>query len=378
MILKKSRCIGDRDTITLALFCVSAGLICVPTVYDGGNLSEYFKKSNKNDKKFYVPIKIVTYYNVHALFIIKTNMDLIKEVKSFIKKSKNPLIIILGPTGSGKTALSLELAKKLKGEIISADSRQLYKGMEISTDTISKEDQGKIPHHLLGVIKPNESISVAEYKTKATKLIDKLHKNKKIPILVGGTGLYISAIAEGYSIPKIPPNPALRKRLMTEAKKKGNEAIYKRLQKLDPQAARKIHPNNLRYVIRAIEINAAGKKKQDKKDGGKYDIYMVGIDWPRTDLYKRIEKRVDAQIKRGLLKEVKELLDQKYQLDLPSMTSLGVKEIIPHIKNNMPLEKCIEILKRNTRHYAKRQLTWFRKDRKINWLKPKEFKALLK
>ena len=305
-------------------------------------------------------------------------MDLIKEIKAFIKKSENPLIVILGPTGSGKTALSLELAKKLKGEVISADSRQLYKGMEISTDTLSKEDQGKIPHHLLGIIKPDEAISVAEYKTKATKLIDKLQKNKKIPILVGGTGLYISAITEGYSIPKIPPNLALRKRLMTEAKKKGNEAIYKRLQKLDPHAAKKIHPNNLRYVIRAIEINMAGKKKQDKKDGGKYDVYMVGIDWPRADLYKRIEKRVDAQIKRGLVNEVKSLLDQKYLPDLPSMTSLGVKEIIPHIKKNMPLDKCIEILKKNTRHYAKRQLTWFRKVKKINWLKPKDLKELLK
>lgn len=305
-------------------------------------------------------------------------MDLIKDLKSFIKKSKNPLVVVLGPTGSGKTDLSLLLAKTLKGEIISADSRQIYKGMEIGTDSISKEEQGKITHHLLGIVKPDESISASEYKAKATKLIDKLHKNKKIPILVGGTGLYISAITEGYSIPKIPPNLSLRKRLVNEAKKKGVAVIYKRLQKLDPQAAKKIHPNNLRYVIRAIEINMAGKKKQDKKDGGKYEVFMVGIDWPREDLYKRIEKRVADQIKSGLVNEVKVLLEQKYSPELPSMSSLGVKEIIPHLKNKMPLEKCIEVLKKNTRHYAKRQLTWFRKDKKINWLKPKEFKALIK
>jgi len=305
-------------------------------------------------------------------------MDLIKDLKSFLKKSKNPLVVVLGPTGSGKTDLSLLLAKTLKGEIISADSRQIYKGMEIGTDSISKEEQGKIPHHLLGIVKPDESISASEYKAKAIKLIDKLHKNKKTPILVGGTGLYISAITEGYSIPKIPPNESLRKRLVNEAKKKGVDVIYKRLQKLDPVAAKKIHPNNLRYVIRAIEINMAGKKKQDKKDGGKYEVFMVGIDWPREDLYKRIEKRVADQIKRGLVNEVQTLLEQKYSPELPSMSSLGVKEIIPHLKNKMPLEKCVEVLKKNTRHYAKRQLTWFRKDKKINWLKPKEFKALIK
>lgn len=308
-------------------------------------------------------------------------MDLLRSLKSFVKKAKRPLVVILGPTASGKTTLSLKVAKHLDGEVVSTDSRQIYKGMEISTDMILPDKQEGIPHHLLGITTPDKIISLAEYKDMAIDTIKKIHQKKKTPVLVGGTGLYISAIVENYEVPKIKPNWSLRKKLQEEAQKKGVEAVHGRLVKLDPIAAKKIHPNNLRYVIRAIEINmASGKNKQDKKSNPAFDVYMVGINWPREKLYDRINRRVDGQFIKGLVDEVKALLKKGYKEHFPAMTSLGVKEIIPHIKNKKktPLEVAAEILKRNIRHYAKRQLTWFKKYKNVHWLTPKEFMELIK
>ncbi|MDD3861881.1 MAG: tRNA (adenosine(37)-N6)-dimethylallyltransferase MiaA [Candidatus Gracilibacteria bacterium] len=307
-------------------------------------------------------------------------MDLLKDLKSFLKKAKKPLVVILGPTASGKTALSIKVAKTLDGEIISTDSRQIYKGMEISTDIVPPDKQDGIHHHLLSITTPNKTITLAEYKEMALEAIKNIYKRKKVPILVGGTGLYISAITENYDVPKIKPNTALRKKLNEEAEKKGVSAVYERLLKLDPQAAKKIHPNNLRYVIRAIEINmASGKNKNDKKANPMFDVFMVGISWPREKLYERINQRVDLQMERGLFDEVKELIKKGYKENLPAMTSLGVKEIIPHIKNKkkFPFEQTIETLKRNTRRYAKRQMTWFRKYKDVKWLSPKELGELI-
>lgn len=290
-----------------------------------------------------------------------------------VQGGKIPLIVVLGPTASGKTALSLSIAKKVNGEIISADSRQLYKGMEISTDVISKKDQKGIEHHLMGIVAPDKSLSLAEYKDLATQKITDIYKRKKVPILVGGTGLYISAITESYEVPRVPPNEKLREKLYKLAEKYGKEYVHKKLKKLDPIAAKKIHPNNLRYVIRAIEINlATSKNKKDKKIKSPYEVLMIGINWPREKLYERINQRVDNQIKRGLVKEVKKLLAKKYKEDLPAMSSLGVKEIVPYIKGKMTLEEAVEILKKNTRNYAKRQMTWFRRYKKIVWLEPEK------
>ncbi|MFA6917721.1 MAG: tRNA (adenosine(37)-N6)-dimethylallyltransferase MiaA [Candidatus Gracilibacteria bacterium] len=308
-------------------------------------------------------------------------MDLFQNLKTFLKKSHRPLVVILGPTASGKTALSLKAAKELNGEIISADSRQIYKGMEIGTDMILPDKQEGIPHHLLAITTPNKVVSLAEYKEMAIETIKKIHQRKKLPILVGGTGLYISAITENYEVPRIKPNLSLRRKLQEEAKKKGVEFVHQRLTKLDPAAAKKIHPNNLRYVIRAIEINmASGKTKNDKKSQSKFDVYMMGINWPRENLYERINRRVDEQFLKGLVEEVKALLKKGYREDLPAMTSLGVKEIIPHVKNKnrMTMQMAAETLKRNIRHYAKRQLTWFKKYKNVNWLTPKEFMELVK
>lgn len=289
------------------------------------------------------------------------------------------MIVLLGPTASGKTDLSLKLAKEFDCEIISTDSRQIYKGLEIGSDILPENKRKKISHHLLQITTPDKPLTLAEYTEVALEKIRDIHERKKVPMLVGGTGLYISAIIEGYKVPKVPPNMALREKLHKQAAEKGNEYIHKQLAKLDPKAAKKIHPNNLRYVIRAIEIiKATKKKKSPLKKEPKYKIFMLGIDRPRTELYKRIEKRVDKQLKNGLLKEVKALLKKKYPLTLPAMSSLGVKELIPHILDKEPLDKCVEILKRNTRRYAKRQMTWFRKYININWLHAKDIDQWLK
>jgi len=202
-------------------------------------------------------------------------------------------------------------------------------------------------------------------------------------MLVGGTGLYISAITEGYDVPRVPADKAFRAKIQEEADEKGTHYIHKRLQKLDPEAAKKIHPNNLRYVIRALEINLkTGENKIDKKSPTtetttQFDTFMIGIDWPREELYERVEQRVEIQLKRGLVKEVENLLANKYDPELPAMSSLGAKELFPFIQGEATLEECTDQLKQNTRNYAKRQMTWFRKYKDIHWITPEELDKML-
>jgi len=289
---------------------------------------------------------------------------------SFIKSAKRPLIVVLGPTASGKTELSLKIAKKVGGEIVSTDSRQIYKEMEIATDVVPEKKREKVKHHMIEIVPPDKTLTLAEYKDLALEEIEGIYKRGHVPVLVGGTGLYVSAIIEGYSVPRIPPNEKLRKKLYKEAEKHGAEYLHDKLKKLDPRAASKIHPNNIRYVIRALEINLESKKhKVDKKRGPEFDTYIIGIERPRPELYSRVNARVDSQLKRGLIKEVKTLL-KKYDPNLPSMSSLGVKEIIPYLRGETTLEEATELLKKNTRNYAKRQMTWFRRYEKVVWVKP--------
>jgi len=306
-----------------------------------------------------------------------TPTTLLPKIKSFLKTAKNPLIVVLGPTASGKTALSLEIAKAVKGEIISTDSRQLYKGINISADVLPVEKRENIPHHMMELFPLEREFSLAEYKDMALQIIEEIKSRKHIPLLVGGTGLYISAITEGYDVPRVPPDKVLREKLYAQAEKYGAEYLHKKLEKLDPEAAKRIHPNNIRYVVRAIEINKkTGKNKPDKKSKtDKFDVMMIGIKWPRETLYERIGMRVDEQIKRGLVEEVKKILTYlkkvhklKEASSIPSISSLGVKELIPYVKGEQTLDECVEILKRNTRNYAKRQLTWFRRYKKIFWI----------
>lgn len=299
-------------------------------------------------------------------------MEIIQKIEKFLKKAKKPIVVLLGPTASGKTGLSIKIAKQINGEVISTDSRQIYKEMEIGTAAITQQEMDGVPHHMLGVVSPDETLTLAQYTEMALQKIEEIYERGHVPMLVGGTGLYISSIIEGYKLEKIPPNPELRKELENLAAKKGNEAVYQKLKEIDPDAANSIHPNNLRYVIRAIEINQhTGQNKQDKKaQKSPFDTFLIAIDWPREELYERINKRVDIQVENGLIDEVKALLDKGYDENLPSMSSLGVKEIIPYIKGEMLLEDCLDVLRQGTRRYAKRQMTWFRKYDNVHWLTP--------
>lgn len=310
-------------------------------------------------------------------------MDLLKDFTSFLKTARHPLLVILGPTASGKTGFSISLARHFHGEIISTDSRQIYQQMPIATDLISEQERQGITHHLLDFVSPEKTLSLAEYHDLAIQKIAEIEQRKKLPILVGGTGLYISSIIEGYQVPRIPPDEKLRQKLYAQAAKKGPEFLHKKLAKLDPQTAAKIHPNNLRYVIRALEINlTGGHQKKDQSTRPDLTPYIIGLDWSRDILYERINQRVDRQLERGLIDEVRALLRKKYHKDLPAMSSLGVKEIIPYLEGHISLEEAVETLKKNTRNYAKRQLTWFRRYDKmspgiIHWLKPSEVEKII-
>ncbi|MBU1151207.1 tRNA (adenosine(37)-N6)-dimethylallyltransferase MiaA [Patescibacteria group bacterium] len=303
-------------------------------------------------------------------------MDLLKDLTSFVETAKKPLVVILGPTAAGKTAISLKIAKHINGEIISTDSRQIYKYMDIATDVISPQEQDNIPHHLLTFAEPDQLIDMATYKNLALKKIEEIYSRKHIPMLVGGTGLYISAIIEGYNLPSVPPNPKLRLELEQQAKNEGKESVHDILKKLDPKSAEKIHPNNLRYTIRAIEIAKSGQKPNQKQKSP-FDLFTIGLTLPREELYEKINNRVDQQKNSGLLEEVQNLTNKGYDENLPSMTSLGVKEIIPYLRGEMPLENCLETLKQNTRHYAKRQLTWLKRYDNVNWLSKEDVQEIL-
>ncbi|OGJ51457.1 tRNA (adenosine(37)-N6)-dimethylallyltransferase MiaA [Candidatus Peregrinibacteria bacterium RIFOXYB2_FULL_32_7] len=300
--------------------------------------------------------------------------DLISSFLKNIPKEKIPLIVLLGPTASGKTGLSIKLAKKFNGEIISADSRQIYKEMDIGTAKITKKEMQDIPHHLIDVVLPNENFTTFDFKKLAEEKIFDIYKRNKIPFIIGGTGLYIRAIIENFTLGATPPNWELRKQLEEEASQYGKEYVWEKLKALDEIEAMKIHPNNLRYVIRGIErvgslqmaVGSENKNSCSHKND-KYHILKFAIDWPREVLYDRINKRVDKQIENGLIEETKYLLS-KYDRNLPSMSSLGYLQIAKFLNNEMTLDEAKDLLKKETRHYAKRQMTWFLKEKEVVWI----------
>lgn len=303
------------------------------------------------------------------------NKQIITLVENFLAEivdgdKKPPLLVILGPTASGKTALSMELAQQFNGEIISADSRQIYRHMNIGTDKISQEARQDVPHHLLDVANPDERFTVADFKAQAETAIDDILARGKLPILVGGTGLYIRAITENFDIP--PENREVRAQLIEELKKSGPEKLHKKLQKLNPLTAAKIHPKNAPYIVRALEIFiTTGRPKSDIKNTPQYKCLQIGLSWPREALFERIHRRIDEQIERGLIDETKKLLGLGYSKNLPSMNTLGYKEMTAHLEKALSLDEARELLKKNTRNFAKRQMTWFKKDKEVIWISPK-------
>lgn len=297
-----------------------------------------------------------------------------KEIK---KTGEKPLLVVCGPTASGKTALSLQLAEDFNGEIISADSAQVYRKLDIGSDKVSVAQRQRVKHHLIDVRDPDQPFTMADFKREATHAIQEILHKGKVPILCGGTGLYISAIVDNYDLPDAPPDPKIRATLEDEFQKGGKERLYEMLLELDPVTASKIHPNNVRYVARALEIILkTGEPMRHKKANPLYNVFKMAVDWPREVLYERVNKRVDEQIQKGLLNELKTLLMEGYSEDLQCFSALGYKEYFPYLRGEKSLDDCKEELKQNTRNFAKRQLTWFRREEDIYWISPEEFLTL--
>ena len=292
-------------------------------------------------------------------------------ISSAATMREQPLVVILGATATGKTSLAIALAQRLNGEIISADSRQIYREMDIGTAKATAQQQTLIPHHLIDVVNPDETLSAAEYRSQALQAIDAVHARGKLPFLVGGTGQYITMVTEGWSPPSVAPNEALRSELEAYASQYGAAALYDRLAHVDAEAAQAMHPNNVRRAVRALEVYyVTGQpfSQQRSKNPPPYRISMMGLTLDRDALYARADARVDAMMAEGFLEEVQRLLIRGYDRRLPSMTGLGYAELTSHLLDGEPLESAIQRTKHNTHDFIRRQDIWFRgHDRGIVW-----------
>ncbi|MCX5716375.1 MAG: tRNA (adenosine(37)-N6)-dimethylallyltransferase MiaA [Candidatus Omnitrophica bacterium] len=278
---------------------------------------------------------------------------------------KNKIIFLVGPTASGKTKISISLAKKIGAEIISCDSMQVYKGMDIGTQKPPPALRKKIPHHMIDILAPDKEFSAADFRRRALRLIKQIHKRGKVPLFVGGTGLYMKALIDGL-FPSPPKNERLRRKLYKI------KDLHAKLEKIDPQAAEKIHPNDRKKLVRALEIYYTAKKTKSelkpktKPLSDKYSIKIIGIPRPRHELYDRINRRVEKMFEDGFLDEARGILKKK--LSMTAAQAIGYREAAEYFKNNIKtLEGLKEEIKKNTRHYAKRQLTWFKADKRIKW-----------
>lgn len=293
--------------------------------------------------------------------------------------SKKPLIILTGPTAVGKTSLSIRLAKAVDGEIISADSMQVYKYMDIGTAKITSEEMAGVTHYLISEFYPDEEFSVVKFQQYAKRYIESIHKRNKIPILVGGTGFYIQSILYDIDFEKNDQDKTYREELEVLAKSRGGAYLHELLAKLDPLSAEAIHPNNVKRIIRALEyFKQTGKpisihNSEQRKKNSPYNYNYFVLNKDRDKLYDNINRRVDIMINDGLLEEVRLLKNMGYTRDLVSMQGLGYKEILDYIEGRSSLDQAIEILKRDTRHYAKRQLTWFKREKEVIWVNKDDF-----
>ena len=292
---------------------------------------------------------------------------------------KEKLLIITGPTGIGKTSLSIEIAKKIDGEIISADSMQIYKYMNIGTAKIKDEEMDGIPHHLIDFLDLDEDFSVSDFRERAKKIITKLNNQDKIPMVVGGTGLYINSLVYDLNFTRVASDEGIRARLEGIKEEFGNEYLLNMLQEIDPKSAEKINVNDTKRVIRAIEIyEITGKPMSQhnnnfRKINEDYDLIIIGLNMDRKALYDRINDRVDIMFEEGLVDEVKGLLSSGYDKNLVSMQAIGYKEIIMYLEDEITLDRAIELIKQGSRNYAKRQLTWFRRDDRVKWFNRDEY-----
>ncbi|GAB4399015.1 MAG: tRNA (adenosine(37)-N6)-dimethylallyltransferase MiaA [Anaerolineales bacterium] len=288
--------------------------------------------------------------------------------------TKSPAILIVGPTAVGKTELALRLAEKMNGEIVSVDSRLFYRGMDIGTAKPSKEEMARVPHHLIDIVNPDETLSLAIFQEKAHEVITQIHSRGNLPFLVGGTGQYIRAVTQGWSPPEVMPNDKLRSVLESLAETKGKEWLYAKLKILDSQAAQSIDLRNVRRTIRALEvIFTTGKRfsEQRRQDDSPYHLITIGLTRPREELYQRVDERIEKMFADGLLDEVKGLLDRGYSPALPSMSAIGYRECVSVVKGQMTLEQAKVEMRRLTRVFVRRQANWFKEsDPNINWFHP--------
>lgn len=289
---------------------------------------------------------------------------------------KPRVIVIVGPTASGKTSASIKLAKLIDGEIISADSMQIYKEMNIGTAKPSVEEMDGIKHHLIDVVSPDEKFNVTLYKKMAEDAINEILSKGKTPIIVGGTGLYTSTLINGIEFSEVEEDKEYREEMMKVAEEKGVDFLHNKLREVDPLSADSIDKNNVRRVIRALEIyKLTGRTKseldKESRKEVKYDYKVYGIETEREKLYQRINARVDVMLQEGLIEEVKNLI-QKYEVSSTAIQGLGYKEVIEYLRNEATYDEMVEKLKMETRRYAKRQLTWFRHEEKIKWYKLEE------
>lgn len=292
---------------------------------------------------------------------------------------KENLCIITGPTGIGKTKLSLELAKSLNGEIISSDSMQIYKYMDIGTAKIDPLEMDGIAHHLIDCVYPDQAFTVSDFKSESKKIISQINDRENLPIVVGGTGLYINSLVYDLNFTKVALDPVIREKYEEIAKKEGLEYLHKLLKDIDPVSSEKININDKKRVIRALEIyDITGNPMSDynknfRKENKDYNLSMICLNMDRVKLYDRINRRVDTMMEDGLLEEVKQLLRNGYDPKSIALQGIGYKELIMHLNGNLTREEAVNLIKQKSRNYAKRQITWFRRDERYKWINVDEF-----
>lgn len=293
------------------------------------------------------------------------------------EQAKTPLLVLVGPTAVGKTALSIELAKRYHAEIISGDSMQVYRGMDIGTAKIKEEEREGIVHHLIDICDPEEAFSAADFQARAKALIENIHSRGKLPFVVGGTGLYIESLCYQYQFVEQGSDEVFRREMEQFAEQHGNEALHAKLAAIDPQAAMRLHANDVRRVIRALEVfhvtgqtfseHQQGQERKQEKQSP-YNLIILGLTRDRAKLYERIEQRIDQMLEEGLVEEVKALLARDLPMHAVPRQALGYKEMIAYLQGEYNYERAVELLKRDTRRFAKRQLSWFRHMQNLHWI----------
>jgi len=285
---------------------------------------------------------------------------------------KPRVLVIVGPTAVGKTELTLRLAETLNGEIISADSMQVYRGMDIGTAKATKAERQRVPHHLIDIVEPGETFSAADYQRLAREAVAEITERGRLPVFSGGTGLYVKAAIDEYNFIEVDNNYEVRESLKRQVREAGLEALYKRLQSIDPRVAQRLHPNDERRIVRALEVyETTGQtlsfwEQQKDISESVFDAVMIGLTRPRDELYARVNLRVEQMMLEGLVQEVQSLVDR--ELSFVAQQALGYKELIPYLEGKCTLDEAKTLIKLQTRRYAKRQLTWFRADPRITWV----------